>query len=180
MILISRKNIVMLAGLIVFCFVTACHFSDRKAVVKDAIKSMIGKKMQLTQDSICENVSSKIIILGKDTGDCSTCSMHVYDWYVYNLDLQNRKLSCDIIYILNDSSQLNSEVKALLGYYKLYYVAGVSNFLSENDFIKKDMFQVFLIDSNNIIKVVGSPIGKPELWNLYKREIQKMHSISEK
>lgn len=180
MILINRKNNTLFACLISFCFITACHFSDRKTIVKDTIKSMIGKKVQLTHDSICETISSKIIVLVKDTGDCSTCSMHVYDWYVYNLDLQNRELPCDIIYILNDSAQLNSDVKSLMGYYKLHYVTGISNFLSKNDFVKEEMFPVFLIDSNNVIKVVGSPVGSPELWKLYKREIQKINTTSEK
>ena len=136
---------------------------------------IIGTKIELSSDSLFqEKIFPKILVVVEDTGECTTCTMQVYDWYLYKLDLDEHNLSCDIIYILNDSVSLSSEIKSLLGYYHLNYIKDTNTFLNQNEWIRKNSIRTFLIDKEGHIQLVGSPIGNMKLWTLYKNKIEKL------
>lgn len=140
--------------------------------------AMIGREIKWSNDSIMHEKTLKIITIIPDTGSCTTCSMQVYDWYLYKLDLNNKGLECDIIYVLGDSIELEPEIQKLLGYYNLYYTNCFQSFAESNKEILACTFKTFLVDKNNRIKLVGSPLNNENLWKLYKEVIKK--ELSEK
>lgn len=139
----------------------------------DYVKKLKGQEIVLEKGLIDTLKESKILILIPDSGDCTTCTMQIYDWYIYKLDLDKHLLNCDIVYVLNDSIKLNKSIINLMESYKLNYLAELSSFYSENKILKNIPFTTFLINKDNKIILVGSPIGNDKLWKLYKRELQK-------
>mgnify|MGYP000925728807 FL=1 len=46
-----------------------------------------------------------------------------------------------------------------------------------NKFPKNPQYQTFLLDKDNKILLIGSPIGNHHIWNLYKQIIKKESEI---
>ena len=112
------------------------------------MKNLRGKRIVL-EDTMDVFQNSKILILVPDTGDCMTCAMQVYDWYIYKLDLEKHKLECEIIYILDDSVKINKNVANLINRYNLHQVSCLSLFYAKNPILKDAPFTTFLVDKNN-------------------------------
>lgn len=74
--------------------------NNKKSDISEQIKSLRNKTINLDGSIIDTLQTSKILILVPDTGDCTPCTMQVYDWYIYKLDLKKHNINCDIIYIL--------------------------------------------------------------------------------
>ena len=156
-----------------FVLLFAVCSCSNKANTTDYVKNLRGQKVWF-EESVTDTLKeSKKLILMPDTGDCTTCAMQVYDWYIYKLDLDKHELNCDIIYVLNDSVRLDKSIANLMKRYKLNYIANLSSFYSENKILKDVPFTTFLIDKANKIKLVGSPIDNDKLWKLYKQALQK-------
>lgn len=62
--------------------------NNKKSDISEQIKSR-NKTINLDGSIIDTLQTSKILILVPDTGDCTPCTMQVYDWYIYKLDLKN-------------------------------------------------------------------------------------------
>lgn len=133
-----------------------------------SLEKVLGKELIVGEDSILSCRKPKILILLSDTGTCTACSMQVYDWYLYRLALDNKKIECDIIYLLSDSVRLEPHVQQMLGYYKLHVVKGLEPFIRQNH-LSGQRFDTFLVDSVNTIKLAGNPLHNVKLWDLYKK-----------
>lgn len=155
--------------LLLFCI----YSCDNKTNTTDYVKKIIGLRIKFEKDMADTLKESKILILMPDTGDCTTCAMQIYDWYIYKLDLDKHGLKCDILYILNDSVILNKSIGKLMEHYKLHYKTNLNSFYSNNRIFKKIPFTTFLIDKYNKIKLVGFPINNDKLWKLYKQTLHE-------
>ncbi|MCM1616509.1 hypothetical protein [Phocaeicola massiliensis] len=143
--------------------------NSKKSDISEQIKSLRNETINLDGSVIDTLQTSKILILVPDTGDCTPCTMQVYDWYIYKLDLKRHNINCDIIYILNDSIKLNPNVNSIMHRYSLHQTKNLSLFYSKNKKLKNIPFTTFLIDKDNKIKLIGSPIDNERLWALYKQ-----------
>lgn len=143
--------------------------NNKKSDISEQIKSLRNETINLDGSVIDTLQTSKILILVPDTGDCTPCTMQVYDWYIYKLDLKRHNINCDIIYILNDSIKLNPNVNSIMHRYSLRQTKNLSLFYSKNKKLKNIPFTTFLIDKDNKIKLIGSPIDNERLWALYKQ-----------
>ena len=150
-----------------------CSCNSKKSDISEQIKNLRNKTINLDGSIIDSLQTSKILILIPDTGDCTPCTMQVYDWYVYKLDLEKHNINCDIIYILNDSIKLDTNVNEMIHRYSLIQVKKLSLFYSKNEELRNTPFTTFLIDKDNKIKLIGSPIDNERLWNLYKHFLTK-------
>lgn len=155
---------------ILISFVCSCSNQTDNT---DYVKILRNQKIIFEGNSINNLEESKILILVPDSGDCTTCTMQIYDWYIYKLDIDKHLLNCDIVYILNESIKLNKSVTTLMESYKLNYMTNLSSFYSKNKVLKSTPFTTFLIDKENKIKLIGSPIENDKLWKLYKRALRK-------
>ena len=114
----------------------AIYFCSKKYKVSKTVSNTIGMRIDICSDSLfSQKKIPRILILVVDTGECTTCSMQVYDWYIHKLDLEEHNLSCDILYVLNDSLNLSKEIESLLGYYKLHYIKNANCFIDRNESI---------------------------------------------
>ena len=47
----------------------------------------------------------------------------------------------------------------------------ISNFISANGLPQESAYHTLLLDKNNRVRLIGSPINNDKLWELYKKEI---------
>lgn len=168
------KKIIICFLLGMFIVISFLWIKGRYITAKNVI-DIVGTKIELSSDSLFQDkIFPKILVVVEDTGECTTCTMQVYDWYLYKIDLDEHNLSCDVIYILNDSVSLSSEIKSLLGYYHLNYIKDANAFLNRNEWVRRNSIRTFLIDKEGYIQMVGSPIGNMKLWTLYKNKIGRL------
>lgn len=136
------------------------------------LDNLINQNITFPNESIFSNGKSNVLILVKDTNDCSACSMHISDWYVYQLDLEDQNLDINIIYVLKENIRLPNEVDSLISVYGLHKYYGYEKLLEKNPCLKHTTYSTFLLSPENQIQIVGNPIEIPDLWNLYRKYLK--------
>lgn len=134
-----------------------------------AVDEIVGMHISVPQDSLFQREGMKIFVLVPDTGDCALCNLQIYDWYVYKLDIDKRNIKCDILYILNKSIDLNTDVLSMLEQYHLNACSSYEEFIRLNPLLANKEFDVYLVSPNNEILLVGNPVDNHKLWDLYKK-----------
>ena len=82
-------------------------------------------------------------------------------------------MNCDIVYILSEKHSLDEETKRMLSTYGLKYSFSLETFMKTNITLKNNRYNTFLINQQNKIVLIGSPIDNLELWGLYKKQLSK-------
>lgn len=137
------------------------------------INDFIGKEITWPNNEMKMTNDNRILILIQNTKECSICNMQIYNWYIYNLELQRKKMNCDIVYILSEKHSLDEETKRMLSTYGLKYSFSLETFMKTNITLKNNRYNTFLINQQNKIVLIGSPIDNLELWGLYKKQLSK-------
>lgn len=160
-----------LTGMALTAILNACNNKKKDTLSK--LNKVVGQHVQLSEDSILQNKRTKILILIEDTGNCSSCHMRINEWYIYNLDLKDRELQGDIIYILKRDMHLPLSVDTMLEQYGLYKSNSYENLIEQNPFLQENSYSTFLLSVENKIIVAGSPLDAPKLWSVYRKAIRK-------
>lgn len=168
---LNRKGAAFVLFVMFFLSLFSCQNAKNKRI--SDVEELLGREINIPNRNIERNC--KILILVTDTADCATYAMQIYDWYVYKLDLNKQHLDCDVIYVLNDSVELSSQVVSLMDRYQLCCETGLSSFWAENESLKEVSFTTYLLDADNKIRLLGSPIDNIHLWKLYKKVLREMN-----
>ena len=95
-------------------------------------------------------------------------------------DYQELDSALNLIYVINPRPEVEVEVEAIL------YELGLKNvwldrdndFIKMNPFVPRDKkFHVFLLNKENKIELIGSPIGNKKLDKLYRKVIKNLKCI---
>ena len=155
------------AVLVLGCFFSCESTSSKQALSN--IKNIIGTSVVLPNDTVLDFEGMKILVLVEDTGECSICNLHIYDWYIYKLEIDKRNFQCEICYLLDDKkTRLSSDITSMLARYNINYSYTLDEFMSLNSELKDCGYDVFLLSSKNKVSLVGSPLENDKLWDLYK------------
>ena len=110
----------------------------------------------------------KIIITVDSTKECTACEMELRNWYIQKEDLCVRGLDLPIVFILQQE-QIDFELDSMihdLGFHCLLDPKGT--FVDTNQLlVGYKTMHTFLLDRENQVVLVGSPIGNPKMWELY-------------
>lgn len=146
---------------------------------EDTIKGMYGKEINLLLDGVEESVlyHPKIVIY-VDTADCSVCRVrNLILWQDLIKEYRAINQNIDLVFIINPKPENEIEVEAVI------HELGLENacldkeqvFSKQNSFLPADKrFHTLLLDKNNIIKVVGSPMNNKDLDILYRDMISNL------
>lgn len=159
-------ELLLLCALLIIC--TACPYRSSEKKALQELEAVLGKELIVGPDRIWRNNRPKIVTILTDTGTCTSCNMQLRDWYHYKIALDNDSIGCDIVYVLSDSVEVTPLIDQLVDDYGLHYVKGAEDLIRKNH-LPAGPFRTFLIDSARTIRMVGSPLYKGRLWNLYKK-----------
>ncbi|MCL2074080.1 MAG: hypothetical protein FWH18_09170 [Marinilabiliaceae bacterium] len=145
------------------------EWKDREIIIPDNITFK-----SLRQDTLCTYLWDKPykIFTYIDSIGCTACNMNLYGWKGIIQLCKQEQFDVGFIFAVH-SSNYNSFDADIVMYSFDYPIIYDYN----NDFDKLNNFppapyRTFLLDKDNKVLLVGSPIGNIEMWEKYKSSFQ--------
>lgn len=165
--------------LLCFFFFCSCDFLSNRNVLLEKTERILSSKITFYEDSLFKSKIMKLLILVPDTGECAKCQMMVYHWKMYKEDLNERNIECDFIYLLNDSLNLDESTLSLIKSVGMNSSNGLLKLYELNKDVPLKVFDAYLVDKDNRIRLVGNPVQNIDLWSLYRTKMKELDSICE-
>ncbi len=152
---------------------------------------MIGKEILIPNDIECyingrdtsigvlDNTTSKMVVY-LDSTECSSCEINYLPRYsnISDVNIWTRGKFA-IVFIFSPKNKDIEAIRRSISRYQsinaLLLLDKSGNFakLNQNTLINKNL-KTFLLDQNNEVVLVGSPLGNEKMWDLYKKEIARL------
>jgi len=119
------------------------------------------------------------MIVWYDSLSCASCQVNrMYEWTDIVAYADSFAQWFSIIYLFTPKKEDLGRVNMALNVDNLDYPIFIDqngSFVKQNSNLPKNrQLHSFLLDKNNRVVLVGSPLYNPSLWELYMRTIQKM------
>lgn len=157
----------------------------RKRYIHNTIQELYNKEFFFS-DSLVARVNGKDTLLtnifeGKykilnyiDTTGCTECRLKLYDWKLLKQRADSLDLNVNFIFIYWVNSLKKLEYfQRINGFNYPYLYDKYGIFKDENKLPKLAELHTFLLDSNNRVILVGSPIKNEKMWKLYVEQLRK-------
>ncbi len=138
---------------------------------------LIVKNGKVSRDKYLHNNSSVVCWL--DSNICSPCAVKgLYLWEDLIEIGTSDTMSFDVVFIFmpkyNDKDAILQEILKQPKFKGILLIDDNYSFVSGNLDIYKNIkyFNTYLIDKNDTVKIVGSPIKNDVMWNLYLKHLK--------
>ena len=179
------KNILVLASVLASTFgVLSCGrgslgreveaFVGQRVVFPDSLQAVVGGR---TVENLGLTDSAAKLVVWIDSIGCTSCALqHLDPWYEVTDYAGQVGQGFQVVFLLSPKrADRNTIGRSTTLFRYPMYVDRESRFEALNPAVPKDSrLHVFLLDSANRVVLVGSPIGNPRLWELYKQQIEKL------
>lgn len=145
-------------------------WQGKEIIFPDSLESRI-----FGRDTLCREIFEKEykILNYIDTNGCTECQLKLFDWQMLKEELDS--LECDVALVFvawtNDYEKLEI-LQSVNRFDTPIFYDRKGRMDSLNQFPSSSLFHTFLLDRNNRVVLVGSPLGNEKLWDLYKKRIQ--------
>lgn len=166
-------------SLIALLFFSLYNCSQPNTKTTKIIKNLYNRKISLTLDNADSSIfqNSKILIY-IDSTDCNACKVRNLIFWQETIDeYQTLDENIHFIFLIFPKKEALPEVLAMVDEigYKNVFIDMEREFMTQNTFLPaNNFFHVFLLDSTNKIKLIGSPLNNKKMNKLYKKEIKKL------
>jgi len=157
---------------------------SRKSEIKKVIQEWQGKEILIPTDitfkSLGRDTASSYlwnkpykIFTYIDSIGCSSCQLGMFDWYalIDLCKLQHFDVSFLFVVHSSDFTHFDSEVLSFQFDYPIIY--DYQNQFDKLNNFPPLPFRTFLLNKDNKVILTGTPINNPEMWKLYKKEIEQ-------
>ncbi|MDR0606212.1 MAG: hypothetical protein LBG80_18185 [Bacteroidales bacterium] len=142
------------------------EWQGKEIIIPENVKYKI-----LGQDTVCDDMWNKSfkVLTYIDSVECISCRLNLSQWkqfidtcIAYQPSISFIFIVCSSDYEFFERALISSEFNYPIIYDK------------KNDFDKLNHFppipyRTFLLDADNRVKFIGSPINNPKIWTLYKK-----------
>jgi hypothetical protein len=134
----------------------------------------------LGRDTVCSelwNKSYKILIYLDSVG-CTSCQFKQYQWRQLINESMTENLDVSFVFIVHSSDfeMLENDLIGRNFNYPIIYDR-YNKFDELNDF-PPTPYATFLLDKNNKVLLVGTPVDNAKMWALYKKAIIENHEYA--
>lgn len=150
---------------------------------KEILKKLLGKEIKFsdkvqilgTKDSVLQDFLEKDIkiLVYTDTLGCTPCKFKVNTWLYYIDQLKEYSNVAFLFYFSQRSIMLEKEFR-IYDFKTPIILDSLDSLNKMNNLSYGQRYQTFLLDKQNKIVLVGSPVDSPNIWKLYKTAIDKM------
>lgn len=172
--------------LLILSCVPFCSCIEKKSLSKEqrdvlqVVEKMTGQHILFPKgmntnfkiDSLLKKESKLVVYL--DSAECAECKLSLDEWYVKIREMKFVNKDVAFVFIINSSS--DSLINSLLKKHRFDYPIFIdksNSFFDLNSLGGDHRFQVFLLDKENNIMLVGDPIRNDRIWKLYKEKLNK-------
>jgi hypothetical protein len=158
-----------------------CCNSQQKGIEK-TVREWQGKEIEvpeqveykiLGRDTLCSNFWNKPykILTYIDSVGCSSCQMGLPYWREIIESFERHQLDVAVLFVIHSSNYhlLNAELKASEFNYPVIY--DYHNSFDKLNRFPPAPYRTFLLDKDNKVRLIGSPVESPQIWELYKKVI---------
>ena len=152
---------------------------------EDYIKKIIGSELVINYESMFKSEDSVLylsdikkplkIVVYSDSSNCNACDMQFATWKIRFRELNHiANDNIGLIFIINTKNISDMELNARIAQItnlRLYDTQGV--FKKNNHVFNHRDLHTFLLDQNNKVILVGDPLVNHQLFDIYKRAIEK-------
>jgi len=177
----SRIKQILPLSILIGLFMFSCHL-PRKDNIKIIVQEWQGKEILIpseieyktlgrsTANSALWNSTYKILTYIDSIG-CSSCQLGLSEWKALIDSCNLQKLDVSFLFIVHSSdfSHFDREVRLYQFDYPIIY--DYQNQFHKLNRFPSVPFRTFLLDKDNKVQLIGSPINNPNIWDLYKKVI---------
>lgn len=156
----------------------------RKENIKKIIQEWYGKEILIPTEI-------EYRILGRDTASsalwdrpykifnyidsigCSSCQLGLFKWKMLIDSCNLQQLDVGILFVIHSSDYdlLSWDLKE--NHFNHPVIYDYNNQFDKLNHFPPVPYRTFLLDKDNKVKLIGSPIDSPQIWELYKKEIKQ-------
>lgn len=178
------RLVLMLFGMAVI--LTGCGLSGQRQS-GELIQKLIGQEIHFSDtlllstrewmhDSLRRHILEPRpkILVGITSQECNICQMQLLQWNVYIRKLNRRYGNIPLVFVIAEEPGVAvGSVRS--GHCPAMVLSDPTHmFWKENELPASPVFNTFLLDGDNRVILVGSPIGNPKLQELYERTIARL------
>jgi len=171
-------NKIALGGIVFLFLLVSCH--SKKVKKDDEFKNFYQSTIQWTDMLLksdgtdCRLNSAKFkIVVYYDSIGCTPCELRLLPHWQYMIaEMKAHRSYLDFIFIFNSPNKDEiSTVFENYGFELSFYCDTNGDFKKRNRLPNNRFYHTFLLDKNNKVILIGSPIDNSKLWDLYKKKI---------
>ena len=176
-----NKNKLLIIFLL-FLFLSSCWKSTPKEDIKKIVQEWEGKEIiipegikfrTLGRDTLCSDVWNKPhkIFTYVDSIGCTSCNMGLHEWKAKILLCQQQQIDVEFIFAVYSSDFRRFEADILISMFDYPIIYDYHNDFEKLNHFPPVPYRTFLLDKDNKVQIIGSPINNPKMWELYKSVI---------
>lgn len=160
------------------CLFISCNHKSPKKELANLIESRIGQVVDFPNSIYSPSTNStkpldfldgKYKVVVYTEGDCGVCIANLYKWKEYIKESKTLFEGTDLIFIVYSINfprfEYNTEKAEII---LPYYYDSINQYTTVNK-LDEIVLHTLLLDNNNKIKLIGSPIDNPAMQKLYTR-----------
>lgn len=166
--------------LLIFILILSCN-NEKKEIAK--VVEYWQNKTIIIPDTLWQTSSgsaielnstkSKYIILNYiDTSGCSACKMRLYEWELLKQEAFALNLNVDFLFVIysKDYREIEKELQTNQSTIPVIYDS-LDIISTINKMPKIALLQTFLLDNHKKVILMGNPLDRKKLWQLYLNTI---------
>ena len=173
--MLNRFKIVVFISFII----SSCHSQHDKN--KKVIREWQGREIITPQkieykvfgkDALCPKLLDKPfkILTYVDSIGCSSCKMGLQQWKQLIDSCKIQHIDVSFLFIVHSSNFRYFTQELLIEDFDYPVIYDYENLFDKlNAFPKDPLFHTFLLNKENKVLLIGSPINNPNMWQLYKK-----------
>lgn len=143
-------------------------------------KSIIFKKGKGLCDTLLSFDENRITVVSYfNSQGCTSCKLKELDMWKKHMADSTKNLRVKYVFVFGSKLNTLSEVEIKLKQYQFEYPVIIDqnqSFEQKNKLPKNLTYHTFLLDKNNKVILVGSPIQNDKMWQLYKKTINTLNA----
>lgn len=173
--------------LIVLTLIVSCKKNTPNEKIAEELKSFYGQTITFPDE--LKNISDESpdfkdyacpksykIIAYIDSADCTPCTLQSFAlWKNFTEKLEQS--DAELIIILKSGP--NPEIQETFNFYDMHFPAFINpkgDFKIENHLPTSTLLHTFLLDKNDQVAFVGSPIQNENSWQLFQKVISQLNT----
>jgi hypothetical protein len=155
---------------------------SRNEGIKNIVKEWMGKEITihseakfktLGKDTLCYDLWNKPykIFTYIDSVGCTGCRLNLQRWESFIDGCRQQQIDIGFIFVVHSSdfSIFDDEIRFKEFDYPVIY--DYHNDFEKLNHFPPDPYRTFLLDKDNKVQLIGSPVNNPQMWELYKEII---------
>ena len=165
-------------------FLISCQMSQKKRIEK-IIQEWQGKEIiipatikfkTLGQDTLCSDLWNKPykIFTYVDSIGCASCQLGVLEWKGIIQLCHQQQMDVGFIFVVHASNFNRFEADIRIQGFDYPIIYDYHNEFDKLNHFPADPYRTFLLDKDNNIQLIGSPVNNPQMWELYIKIITQL------